>query len=107
MQQLSVRELHVWLSDPARDDPLMLDVREPHEWQFCHIEGSVHMPMRSVPARLEELDRDAPIVCVCHHGGRSMQVAMFLERAGFAKLYNLQGGVNAWAGEIDPAMPRY
>lgn len=107
MQQISVRELNAWLGDATRAKPVMLDVREPHEWQFCHIDGSVHMPMRSVPARVDELDRTADIVCICHHGARSMQVAMFLERAGFPRLYNLQGGVNAWAGEIDPAMPRY
>ncbi|MFX6759480.1 rhodanese-like domain-containing protein, partial [Acinetobacter baumannii] len=55
-----------------------------------------------------ELDPDAEVVCVCHHGGRSMQVANFLERQhGFGKVYNLSGGVHAWAEQVDPAMPKY
>jgi rhodanese-related sulfurtransferase len=65
------------------------------------------MPMQSLPARLHELDGNRPIVCVCHHGGRSMHVAMFLTRQGFADVYNLTGGVDAWARQVDTAMPTY
>jgi rhodanese-related sulfurtransferase len=65
------------------------------------------MPMRTVPARLAELDPDLPVVCICHHGARSMQVAGFLEQNGFADVSNLTGGVHAWALQVDPKMPTY
>ena len=77
--------------------PLLLDVREPWEFQICNLPGSMLMPMHTIPARHTELDPNADTVVICHHGARSMQAAMFLERAGFARLYNLTGGVNAWA----------
>lgn len=107
MKTLSVRELAGWLADEQRAKPLLLDVREPWEQQICRIEGSELMPMRAVPARIHELEPDREIVCVCHHGGRSMHVAMFLERQGFANVYNLTGGVDAWARQVEPAMPTY
>lgn len=107
MQQLTAPELAAWLQDPARDKPMLLDVREPNEYQFCHLQDAVLMPMQTVPARLAELDEDAPIVCICHHGMRSMQVARFLEQHGFANVINLTGGVHAWAQQVDPNMPTY
>ena len=63
--------------------------------------------MHLVPVRCEELSPEQEIVVICHHGGRSMQVAMFLERKGFGAVHNLAGGVEAWASEIDPTMRRY
>jgi rhodanese-related sulfurtransferase len=107
MKTLSVRELADWLADDQRPKPLLLDVREPWEFNVCRIEGSQLMPMRTVPARLTDLEQGRDIVCVCHHGGRSMHVAMFLEREGFAEVYNLTGGVDAWARQVEPAMPTY
>jgi rhodanese-related sulfurtransferase len=107
MKTLSVRELAEWLADDQRPKPLLLDVREPWEFDVCRIEGSQLMPMRTVPARLGDLEHGRDIVCLCHHGGRSMHVAMFLERQGFAGVYNLTGGVDAWARQVDPAMPTY
>lgn len=107
MKQISPAELSSWLADPARPAPLLLDVREPWEFQTCHLGDSLLMPMREVPARLGELDPAAQTVVICHHGGRSMQVAMFLEKRGFANLHNLSGGVDAWARSVDPAMPVY
>ena len=65
------------------------------------------MVMHTVPMRWQELDEDAEIVCICHHGGRSMQVAAFLERQGFSKVSNLTGGVHAWALQVDSTMPTY
>jgi rhodanese-related sulfurtransferase len=65
------------------------------------------MPMQTVPARMQELDEDSEIVCICHHGARSMQVAAFLERQGFEKVTNLTGGVHAWAVQVDGSMPTY
>lgn len=107
MQQLSVTDLAVWLADENRPKPQLLDVREKHEWAICRIEGSQLMPMNTVPAQLQELDPERPLVCVCHHGGRSMQVAIFLERNGFSNVFNLSGGVDAWALQVDNTMARY
>ncbi|MEC4723009.1 rhodanese-like domain-containing protein [Noviherbaspirillum sp. CPCC 100848] len=107
MQTLTAPELAAWLADPARDKPVLLDVREPWEFQTCHIEGSVPIPMNSIPARLQELDEETPIVCICHHGARSMSVAAFLERNGFPQVINLTGGVHAWALQVDNSMPTY
>ena len=107
MEQISAQELKEWLDDPARPRPVLVDVREPWEVAVCRLPQSVHVPMNAIPARAHELDPGADTVVICHHGGRSMQVAMFLERAGFAKVHNLSGGVNAWAHQVDPAMRRY
>jgi rhodanese-related sulfurtransferase len=107
MQNLTVTELAQWLADPSRNSPIMLDVREPWEHETCLIPGSARMPMNAVPMRFQELEPDAVIVCVCHHGGRSMQVAHFLERNGFNQIINLTGGVHAWALQIDTTMPTY
>jgi rhodanese-related sulfurtransferase len=107
MKTVAARELAEWLADEQRAKPLLLDVREPWEHQICRIQGAELVPMRTVPARIGELDPERPIVCFCHHGGRSMQVAMFLERQGFSDVYNLTGGVDAWARQVDPAMPTY
>ena len=68
---------------------------------------SLAKPMASVPARQEELDPERPVVCICHHGARSMQVGAFLERAGFGQVINLTGGIHAWALQVDPGMPTY
>lgn len=107
MQQIRAPQLAAWLADGSRPQPVLLDVREAWELEQCRLENSRHIPMNLIPARCNELDPDSEIVVVCHHGGRSMQVAMFLERQGFGKLYNLAGGVEGWACEIDPTMRRY
>ena len=107
MKQLGAAALAEWLRDPAREKPLLLDVREPWEFQTCHIAGSQLVPMREIPARIGELDSAAEVVVICHHGGRSMQVALFLERQGFSSVSNLAGGVDGWAKTVDPSMPVY
>lgn len=107
VNQISAQALAEWLADPAREKPLLLDVREPWEFERCAIAGAEPMPMGTVPLRAGELDQARDIVCVCHHGGRSMQVAMFLAQRGFTKLHNLSGGVHAWALEVDRSMPTY
>ena len=106
IQQLSVGEYKHWV-DEKRSDYVLLDVREPWEVQTCALDNFVNIPMGQVPARLEDLDREQPIVVVCHHGIRSQRVAMFLEHAGFESVYNLRGGVDAWAKEVDPTFPVY
>ncbi|HEY9103681.1 rhodanese-like domain-containing protein [Chitinimonas sp.] len=107
MKQLAPQELATWLADPAAAKPLLLDVREDWEYALCHIAGSKHQPMQTIPGSYGELDADRPTVVICHHGMRSYQVAAFLERAGFDDVYNLAGGVAAWADAVDPAMARY
>ena len=107
MQQLRARQLADWLADDSRPKPVLLDVREPWEFELCSLPGAQLIPMHLVPTRCAELSPDDEIVVICHHGGRSMQVAMFLERQGYAALYNLTGGVDAWAAEVDPSLRRY
>jgi rhodanese-related sulfurtransferase len=107
VQNLLPAELAAWLSDPARGKPLLLDVREPWEFQTCRIPDSMLVPMRELPARLAEIDPATAVVVICHHGARSLHAAMFLERQGYASVHNLAGGVNAWARSVDPAMPVY
>ena len=107
MRQISPRQLADWLADRSRAAPVLIDVRETWEFALCRIEGSRLLPMQSVPGNLDTLETDAEIVVVCHHGMRSQQVASFLEGRGFTSLFNLSGGVHAWATEVDPAMPTY
>lgn len=85
----------------------LLDVREAWEFQTASIAGSTLIPMGEIQARVAELDRASEVVVICHHGGRSMQVAVFLERQGFSSVHNLTGGVDAWARTVDPTMPTY
>ncbi len=110
MQQLAPSDLAQWLADTSRAKPVLLDVREVEEVQICALPGITHIPMNEIPLRAGELKADQDIVCICHHGGRSAQVAQFLiVRAGFdpAHVYNLQGGVHAWANQVDPQMATY
>ena len=107
MQQINPTQLRAWLDDPHREKPMLLDVREPWEYERARIEGSRLVPMREVPARVAEIDDDKEVVAICHHGGRSMQVAMFLERQGFRRMHNLMGGIDAWSRTVDPSVPTY
>ena len=107
MEQITAPELAAWLADTSRPRPVLLDVREPWEFDKCSLAGATLIPMNTIPARIDDLDDDATIVCICHHGARSMQVAAFLERNGFGKMVNLTGGIHAWAQQVDPAMATY
>jgi rhodanese-related sulfurtransferase len=106
MQQMTVHDLKQRLGQPG-ETPVILDVREGWELNICALPGTTHIPMGQVPARLAELDPERETVVVCHHGVRSLRVAYFLESQGFRQLFNLQGGVEAWARAIDPAMRHY
>jgi rhodanese-related sulfurtransferase len=106
LRDMTPTELQQWLEQPGTP-PLMLDVREGHEFRFCHIKGSLHIPMNEIPVRLSELDRDREIVVVCHHGVRSRMVADYLCSQRYEQVINLSGGIEAWARTVDPAMPRY
>ncbi len=105
--QLDATELADWVAQPDCPKPQLLDVREPWEFELCNIPGSVPMPMGQVPRQFETLDREQPLVCVCHHGIRSQQVALFLKAQGFQTLFNLRGGIHAWSTTVDPSCPTY
>ena len=107
MKQITPAELAAWLADASRAQPVLLDVREPWEYERARIAGAQLVPMREVPARLDEIDQDKDVVAICHHGGRSQQVALFLEKNGYRKVHNLAGGVDAWSRTVDPTVPLY
>lgn len=90
---------------------VVLDCREPAELQAASVKPDgfelVAIPMGQIPQRLAELDPDQPIACLCHHGTRSQQVALFLAANGFARVANIAGGIDAWSAEIDGSVPRY
>ena len=88
-------------------DAVLLDVREPWEYAQVHVEGSRHIPMGQIQERLEELDPKAHYVVMCHHGGRSQQVALFLASKDYGQVANLVGGIDAWAAQLDPNLARY
>ncbi|MFZ0467621.1 MAG: rhodanese-like domain-containing protein [Thiogranum sp.] len=106
MREFSAQQLHAYLN-AAAEQPLLLDVREPWEFDKARIEGATLVPMRSVPDRLQELDPARETVVICHHGIRSRMVGHFLESQGFSNIINLSGGVASWANDVDQQMPTY
>jgi rhodanese-related sulfurtransferase len=114
MKSIHPAQLQEWLHSASKPDgprPIVLDVREPWELQTASVKADgfdlVAMPMRSVPARYLELDRDQPIACLCHHGARSAQVVHFLMQNGFTAVVNIDGGIHAWSQARDPSVPLY
>lgn len=116
MKSIHPAQLQDWLTEaqaqtPPGKLPVVLDVREPWELQTASVKADgfelLPMPMRTVPARIAELDRDQPIACLCHHGARSAQVAHFLINQGFTAVVNIHGGIHAWSQERDPSVPVY
>ena len=109
MQQLYPAQIAEWASQQAQR-PVLLDVREGWEVQTASTKPEgldlLHMPMQTIPARLHEIDKTRPIACLCHHGGRSMQVASFLTQHGF-EVVNVAGGIHAWSAQVDPSIPVY
>lgn len=86
----------------------LIDVREPWEFATTHVEGSVLMPMGDIPSRAhQELDPEEHLILMCHHGMRSMNVAVWLRNQGFEQAQSLRGGIDAWSAEVDPSVPRY
>lgn len=104
MRHFSAPDLAEYLK---ANTPLLLDVREPWEYETCHIEGSQLVPMRQVPQVLDQIPHDHDIIVICHHGIRSRNVCQFLEQQGYTQVTNLTGGVAAWAQYVDPTMPTY
>ncbi len=93
--------------DTCDNQPLLLDVRQPWEFDVCKIDNSVLMPMSQIPAEIESLNSERETVVICHHGIRSRSVGRFLEQAGFSNIINLSGGVAQWAQTVDQKMPTY
>jgi len=90
----------------AGEDVFILDVREPHEYQICHLNGHL-IPLGDLPKRVSELDSARTIVAHCRSGMRSAQAVEFLRTAGFRKVWNLKGGILAWSDTVDPSVPKY
>ena len=107
IKQLSVHSFAELWQPGNENKPVLLDVREPWEISFANITGSFNIPMNQIPERLEELPKNAHLVVMCHHGGRSQSVAQFLAHNGFESLSNLVGGINAWSTEIDTNIATY
>ena len=110
--QIRPSELAQWLIQARQHgEPVVLDVREPHELQLASVKAEGFtlrtIPMGVISPRLSELDPQQPIACLCHHGGRSMQVASFLQSRGFEYVANIAGGIHAWSAEVDPSIARY
>jgi sulfur-carrier protein adenylyltransferase/sulfurtransferase len=105
MESVTVEELKARLD--RGEELVLLDVREPAEWELCRLPGATLIPLGELPRRFGELDRERETVVMCHHGVRSQWAIGLLARQGFAKLLNLTGGLHAWAVRVDPTMARY
>jgi adenylyltransferase/sulfurtransferase len=104
LPEMSVEELKKKLDN--KEDIFILDVREPHEYQICNLNGHL-IPLGDLPNRVSELDSSREIVAHCKMGGRSAKAVAFLQQSGFTKVHNLTGGITAWAERVDPTMPKY
>lgn len=107
MRQVTATQLDEMLRAEPGERPIVIDVREPWEWQLARIAGSTHLPMGEIPSRIQEIDPTHPTVVICHHGVRSLQVVAYLQRQGFDNLHNLMGGIDAWSKDVDPSVPLY
>jgi sulfur-carrier protein adenylyltransferase/sulfurtransferase len=104
--EISAEELRREMTDKG-PNLVLIDVREPHEWEIAHIEGARLIPLGQLPERLAELDGHSEIVTHCHHGARSMKALAVLKGAGFSRVRSLAGGIDAWADRIEVGMLRY
>ncbi len=105
MKEISVSELKKMRD--GKDDFQLIDVREPHEFEICHLDGEL-IPMGTVPDNLDKISKDLKVVIHCRSGKRSGDIVNFLEQNhGYNNLYNLAGGILAWADEIDPSVQKY
>jgi len=90
-----------------RTDWVVVDVRERHEVDLVRLPGSIHVPLRDLPHRWNQLPANRPLLLLCHHGMRSQRAAEFLVHQGLNDVSNLSGGIDRWAREVDPSLPRY
>jgi len=106
MREFSALQLQAHLEE-CDTQPLLLDVRQPWEFEICKIDNSVLVPMSQIPAHIESLDSERETVVICHHGVRSRRVGHYLEQSGFKNIINLSGGVTQWSKTVDEQMPTY
>lgn len=106
LEQISPNNLKELLKQNS-STTFLLDVREPWEYKIAHLENSVLIPINQIPDKLDSLDKNKQIICICHHGIRSMQVGRYLEENGFQNIKNLTGGIDAWSIEVDASVERY
>lgn len=106
MRSMNASTLSEYLSH-CPTPPLLLDVREPWEFEIVHISNSQLIPMNQLPIKLTDLDPNQETVMICHHGVRSRHAGIFLEQQGFSKIINLSGGIDAWARQVDPNLAVY
>ena len=105
MKEVTVQELKKMMDSGA--DFQLIDVREPHEYDFCNINGEL-IPQGDIPDNIDKIDRNKKVILQCRSGSRSGNMVQWLEKKhGFQNLYNLKGGILAWAREIDPSVPTY
>lgn len=107
MEDLEVTPSDMKLRLDRGEKLLLVDVREPWEFEICRIQGAKLIPMGSIPANLQALDADEDAICYCHHGMRSLDVAVWLRGQGVERAKSLSGGIERWSLEIDPGVPRY
>ncbi len=105
VKEIDVKELARWRGE--KKNFVLLDVREPAELAVASLPESLHIAMREIPQRHGELNKDATIAVICHYGGRSERVVHFLATQGYTDVVNVEGGIDAYAQEIDPTIPRY
>jgi rhodanese-related sulfurtransferase len=101
---MTPKELHKRLQS---DNIRILDVRELYEYNICRLENSLHIPLGQIIARFEELPADQELVVLCHHGIRSALVVNYLQKNGFEKVHNLEGGIHLWSIDVEPTMIKY
>ncbi len=105
MREMNVKELAERIKSGTA--PIIIDVREPDEYRYARIPGAVLKPLGGITQWAQELDKEQEYVLQCHTGSRSWQAAHLLERMGFKKIANLEGGIEAWSMYVDPNVPRY
>lgn len=105
IKHISAKELQKKLQEDVK--PFLLDVREPYEFEIARIEGSQLIPLGEIPDKMNKINSSQGCVVICHHGIRSHQVAAYLDHFGFANIYNLTGGIDAWSTDCDNSISRY
>ena len=104
-KSISAKELNELINSTEKIQ--IVDVREHFEWEICHIEGALNIPMNLIVESIDKISKDITTVIMCHHGVRSMNVIQYLESKGCKNLINLEGGIHAWATDVDKSMSTY
>ena len=106
IKDINAKDLKDWINSTNSELPFILDVRNDDELEKAKLQNAYHIPMADIADRLDEIPKDKPIVCMCHHGMRSARVAHLLMNKGFTNIYNLEGGIHSMAS-LDESIPKY